>query len=69
MFFGILIKMYYEEHNLAHFHSEYQGFKEIFLTETAEMIEGKGFPLKARRIVQEWCLEETNEKYTIRHST
>ena len=61
MFFGILIKMYYEEHNPPHFHFEYQGFKAIFLIETAEMIEGKGFPLKARRIVQEWCLEHKKE--------
>jgi hypothetical protein len=61
MFFGILIKMYYEEHNPPHFHSEYQGFKAVFLIETGEMIQGRGFPIKAKRLVQEWCLEHKKE--------
>ena len=28
--FGIIIRMYYDEHNPPHFHAEYQGNKAVF---------------------------------------
>ena len=30
MFFGILIRMYYDEHNPPHFHASYQGIQATF---------------------------------------
>ncbi len=29
-FFGIIIRMYYDEHNPPHLHAEYQGTKAVF---------------------------------------
>ena len=29
-FFGIIIKMFYDEHNPPHFHAEFQGKKAVF---------------------------------------
>jgi hypothetical protein len=57
MFFGIVIKMYYEEHNPPHFHAEYQGFKAVYLIETGEKTDGKNFPTRANKIIQEWSAE------------
>jgi hypothetical protein len=53
MFFGIIIKMYYEEHNPPHIHAYYQGFEASFNILTGEKIIGK-FPIKADRIVSDW---------------
>lgn len=52
-FFGIVITMYYKEHNPPHFHAEYNGMKAQF-----NMLEGaftKGaLPVKATRLVVAW---------------
>ncbi len=39
MFFGIIIRMFYSEHNPPHFHAEYQGSEGIFNFE-GEMLRG-----------------------------
>jgi hypothetical protein len=39
MFFGIIIRMFYSEHNPPHFHAEYQGSEGIFNFE-GRMIQG-----------------------------
>ena len=61
MFFGIIIKMYYREHNPPHFHAEYQGFKAVFSIENGEMTAGKRFPDKAKKIIKEWALEHKKD--------
>jgi hypothetical protein len=38
-FFGIVIRMYYEEHGPAHFHAEYQGEQASFLV-SGEILAG-----------------------------
>jgi hypothetical protein len=38
-FFGIVIRMYYQEHEPAHFHAEYQGQQATFLV-TGEVLAG-----------------------------
>jgi hypothetical protein len=53
--------MYYEEHNPPHFHAEYQGVKAVFLISSGEMIKGKNFPIRARKIIQEWAVEYKEE--------
>lgn len=38
-FFGIIIRMFYREHGIAHFHAEYQGQQAIF-TLDGELLAG-----------------------------
>ena len=61
MFFGIVIKMYYREHNPPHFHAEYQGFRAVFSIKSGEMTEGRRFPDRAKKIIKEWALEHQKE--------
>ena len=60
MFFGILIKMYNQEHNPPHFHAYYQGFEAIFNIESGKRTHGK-FPPRAEKIVSEWAQEYQKE--------
>ena len=59
-FFGIIIKMYYNEHNPPHFHAEYQGFHAIFDIKKSCKVKGK-FPNKAEKIVSEWAIQRRPE--------
>ncbi len=51
-FFGIIISMYYDEHNPPHFHAEY-GKYEIIINIESGTIKGE-FPKKELRAVLEW---------------
>lgn len=62
-FFGILIKMYFEEHNPPHFHAEYQGNGAIFLISNGDVIKTKNFPTKAIKLISEWAIENQKELY------
>jgi hypothetical protein len=53
-FYGILIKMYFKEHGVAHFHALYGEFNGVFNVETLEMIEGD-LPSRAQRMVVDWA--------------
>lgn len=52
-FFGILIQMYFDEHNPPHIHVRYQGENAIFSIASGDMTAGD---LSARntRLVQAW---------------
>jgi hypothetical protein len=52
-FYGIVIKMYFKEHGVPHFHAIYAEFNGVFAIETLEMIEGD-LPGRAERMVKEW---------------
>ena len=39
-FYGIIIKMYFREHGLPHFHAIYGEFNGVFETDNLKMIEG-----------------------------
>ena len=54
MFYGILIKMYFREHGVPHFHALYNEFNGVFDVATLEMMEGD-LPLRAQRLVREWA--------------
>ena len=58
-FYGIIIKMYFNDHNPPHFHAEYQGYKAIISIEDG-IVEGK-MPKRALKLIFEW-LEIHNEK-------
>ncbi len=59
-FFGILIRMYYDDHNPPHFHAYYGGHEAIFSIETLEIMEGL-LPKRAKALVIEWTLEHRQE--------
>jgi len=59
-FYGILIKMYFKEHGVAHFHAIYGEFNGVFNIETMEMIEGD-LPARALRLVKDWVKKYRSE--------
>jgi hypothetical protein len=58
-FYGIIIKMFYNEHNPPHIHVEYQDFKAI-ITINEGTVEGK-MPKTALKLVFEWMEIHKNE--------
>lgn len=52
-FFGIVIRMYYREHEPPHFHAEYQGQQAKFSLD-GEMLVGNIRSRTARRLIREW---------------
>ena len=59
-FFGIYIRMYFDDHAPPHFHVEYQGHEAFVAIETGETIAGR-LPRRAAKLVKEWCLEHQGE--------
>jgi hypothetical protein len=53
-FYGILIKMYFREHGVPHFHALYGEYNAVFEIETLVMLEGD-LPPRAERLVREWA--------------
>ena len=53
-FYGILVKMYFREHGVAHFHAIYGEYNGVFDIETLEMTEGD-LPRRAQTLVREWA--------------
>ena len=56
-FLGIVIYMYFSEHNPPHFHAIYAQFEAEILIENGELLKGK-LPVRALSLVREWT-----EKY------
>ena len=53
-FYGIIIKMYFKEHGVPHFHAIYAEYNGVFDIETLEMIEGD-LPKRAQKLVKDWA--------------
>lgn len=53
-FFGITIKINFEDHNPPHFHAEYQGYDAVFEIESSTLIAGN-LPGPALKIVTVWA--------------
>lgn len=53
-FYGILIKLYFREHGVPHFHALYGEFNGVFEIETLNMIEGD-LPQRAQKLIREWA--------------
>jgi hypothetical protein len=53
-FYGIIIKMYFNEHGIPHFHALYGDYNGVFNIQTLEMIEGD-LPNKAKKLIVEWA--------------
>jgi hypothetical protein len=52
-FLGIIIAMFYNDHNPPHFHARYGDFKAIIAIDTGEVLEGR-LPPRVLDLVQEW---------------
>jgi hypothetical protein len=52
-FFGIIIRMFYDEHNPPHCHAEYSGNKAIFDFD-GNIIKGSLASKTATKLVREW---------------
>ena len=52
-FFGIIIRMFYDEHNPPHLHAEYQGYNAVFDFQ-GNMIKGDLRSRTAMKLVREW---------------
>ena len=59
-FLGIIITMYYREHNPPHFHVKYNEYKAIFTIEDLKMIEGD-LPKRVVSLVLEWAFAHREE--------
>jgi hypothetical protein len=60
MFFGIIIRMFFSEHNPPHFHAEYQGTEGIFNFQ-GEMLIGNIKSSTALKLIKEWANLRRNE--------
>ena len=52
-FFGIIIRMFYDDHNPPHLHAEYQGNSAVF-DFNGNMLKGDLLSRTARKLVREW---------------
>ncbi|MFH1777558.1 MAG: DUF4160 domain-containing protein [Candidatus Omnitrophota bacterium] len=53
-FYGIVIKMFFDDHIPPHFHVEYGGFEALIEIDTLAIIAGK-LPPRALGLVMEWA--------------
>jgi len=60
IFFGIVIKMYYNEHRPPHFHAEYQGQKATFDFSGNKLV-GNIKSKVALRLIKEWSSRHKHE--------
>ena len=54
IFFGIVVQMYWNEHNPPHFHCRYGEYQAVIAIESLQLIEGE-LPPKALSLVLEWA--------------
>ena len=59
MFYGIVIRMYYDDHNPPHFHAFYVNYKAIFNLD-GEMLEGN-MPTSKTKLISAWSLIHKDE--------
>ena len=59
-FYGITIKMYYNDHNPPHFHAEYGSFRMVVDVNTLGVIGGR-LPPRATGLVMEWAAQHQQD--------
>ncbi|HLB45589.1 MAG TPA: DUF4160 domain-containing protein [Anaerolineales bacterium] len=59
-FFGIIIALYYNDHQPPHFHAKYGGETGVFSTQDLRLIEGN-LPKRVTSLVVEWAFEHRDE--------
>ena len=60
VFFGIVIRMFYREHGVGHFHAEYQGQQATF-TFDGNLLAGSLRSRTALRLIREWATSHRAE--------
>jgi hypothetical protein len=55
-FYGIIIKMYFDDHLPPHFHALYGEYNGLFDINTLKMFEGD-LPPRARKLIEEWAVQ------------
>lgn len=66
-FLGIVIKMFYDDHNPPHFHAVYGDYEAIFSIETLQMTKGN-MPARVQGLIIEWASlhrEELKENWRL----
>jgi len=59
-FFGIIIRMYFNDHNPPHFHASYGDFEAIIRISDLKILQG-GLPRQQRALVLGWAFEHRDE--------
>ena len=59
-FYGIIIALYYNEHNPPHFHAKYGEFQAEIDIRTLQIINGE-IPKRAKALIMEWADEHREE--------
>lgn len=59
-FFGIIIALYWDEHNPPHFHARYGDFEASIRIDNLAILEGR-LPPRAFALVSEWALKHQVE--------
>jgi hypothetical protein len=59
-FYGILIRMYFNDHAPPHFHARYGEFEATINLETLDVIEGQ-LPGRGLSLVREWAMIHKEE--------
>ena len=60
MFYGILIRMYWNDHAPPHFHVEYGEYRAQYVIETLVLSRGR-LPRRAHTLVLEWAAMHRDE--------
>lgn len=53
-FFGIIIRMFFDDHAPPHFHAEHQG-QDALVNFDGDVIEGEIMSSRARKLIKEWA--------------
>ena len=59
-FYGVLIRMFFNDHPPPHFHARYGEFEATLAIETLEVLEGE-LPNRALSLVREWAMIDREE--------
>jgi hypothetical protein len=59
-FYGIVIKMFFDDHNPPHFHAQYSEHEALIAIRTLAVISGR-LPARALALVAEWTLLHQDE--------
>jgi hypothetical protein len=53
-FLGIVICMYFDDHNPPHFHVRYNEYRAVLTIQTLNLVDGR-LPARVRGLVEEWA--------------
>jgi hypothetical protein len=59
-FFGIIIRMFFDDHNPPHFHAEFQEHRAIIDIQSARLLDGN-LPPKQLKLVRKWAILHQKE--------